>query len=258
MVTSRLMGGLGNQMFQIAAAHALALRNNDTSGFNLESCYTPNQGNTSLKYKDNVLSRVNNVTPPESQNRYREPNFSYSEIPYLKDIIIDGYFQSERYFEDFKTEIINLFKIDPKDIFKISYYFDVWSVSTKPLTSIHIRRGDYLHNQGYYKMLDVDYYKKAMELVGDSHFIFISDDIEWVKENFVGEGFNYSPFTDEVLDMTLMTMCNNNIISNSSFSWWGAYLNPTVNKKVIAPKEWFGANGHKDMNDIIPENWTKI
>jgi len=257
MITSRLMGGLGNQMFQIAAAHALALRNGDTSTFDLSSCFTPNQGNSAPAYEDNVLSRINKSTMIP-KNRYIEPKFGYSEIPYSENMIIDGYFQSERYFKDYEKEIINLFKIDLKDIFKISYHFDAWGVTSKPTTSIHIRRGDYLKNQGYYKMLDVDYYKKAMELIGDSNFIFVSDDIEWVKENFVGEDFIYSPFKGEVLDLTLMTMCDNNIISNSSFSWWGAYLNPTVDKKVVAPKEWFGAHGHKDTDDTIPNNWIKI
>jgi len=257
MITSRLMGGLGNQMFQIAAAHALARRNGDTAVFDLNSCYTPKQGNVASTYMDNVLSRVGRgVVVPK--NRYTEPKFSYSEIPYSEDTILDGHFQSEKYFEDYSEEIIKLFNIDLKDIFKLSYHFEAWGTSSKPTTSIHIRRGDYLQLPNYYKMLGADYYKEAMDLIGDSHFIFISDDIEWVKENFVGDGFIYSPFTSEVLDLTLMTMCDNNIISNSSFSWWGAYLNGNPDKKIIAPNEWFGRDGHNDTDDIIPASWTKI
>jgi hypothetical protein len=97
-----------------------------------------------------------------------------------------------------------------------------------------------------------------MNLIGDSTFIFISDDINWVKENFKGDNIIYSPFKSDIDDLTLMVKCDNNIIANSSFSWWGAYLNKNENKKIIAPKEWFGPNGPKDTQDIIPENWLKI
>jgi hypothetical protein len=91
----------------------------------------------------------------------------------------------------------------------------------------------------------------------NSQFIFISDDMGWVMSNFRGDNIFYSNLNSEVGDMILQTMCDNNIIANSSFSWWGAYLNKTPNKVVIAPSQWFGPSGHKDIQDVIPENWIK-
>ena len=82
--------------------------------------------------------------------------------------------------------------------------------------------------------------------------------MSWVKENFIGDNFFYSQYDNEILDLSLMSICDNNIISNSSFSWWGAYLNKNKNKTVIAPNQWFGPNGPKDTQDIIPENWIKL
>jgi hypothetical protein len=96
-----------------------------------------------------------------------------------------------------------------------------------------------------------------MDEFKNSSFIFISDDMEWVKNNFKGDNIFYSPLKDAILDLTLMTVCNNIIIANSTFSWWGAYLNKK-NKKVISPKIWFGHRGPKDYFDIVPNNWIKI
>jgi hypothetical protein len=93
------------------------------------------------------------------------------------------------------------------------------------------------------------------EKIGDFTPIFISDDKEWCKENFNGI---VSPFDDEIDDLILMMNCDNNIIANSSFSWWGAYLNQNPNKVVIGPKKWFGPYGPQDQDDIIPPNWIKI
>jgi hypothetical protein len=93
------------------------------------------------------------------------------------------------------------------------------------------------------------------EKIGDFTPIFISDDKKWCYDNF--HGF-ISPFNDELEDLMLMSNCSHNIIANSSFSWWGAYLNQNIDKVVIGPKKWFGINGPQDEGDIIPHNWIKI
>lgn len=259
MISCNLLGGIGNQMFQIATAHAFGLRHGIMSCFNLEGCYTPNQGNTSLNYKDSVFKNLNRENVIFS-TLYNEPKFSYQEIPYHENLLLNGYFQSEKYFNDFKNEIITMFHLSGKDKLKIRDFFNWWELDDKPITSVHIRRGDYLKNPDFHPTLLIDYYKEAMKLIGDSYFIFISDDIAWVKENFKGGGIIYSPFNDEILDLTLMSLCNNNIIANSSFSWWGAYLNQNKNKIVITPKneKWFGPKGPKDTYDIIPNDWIQI
>lgn len=254
MVSCSLQGGIGNQMFQIAAAHALALRHNDISGFDLNKCHTPLQGKPSNTYKENILKSIKNINNYNFKYLYVEPKFSYQEIPYVNDLLIQGFYQSEQYFIDYKNEIIKLFSDELNnefiDEFLSNYY--------KPITSVHIRRGDYLNNQNFHKLCSVEYYKNAMDIIGDSTYIFISDDINWVKEHFKGDNIIYSPFKYEIDDLTLMTKCDNNIIANSSFSWWGAYLNKSNNKKIIAPKEWFGPNGPKDTHDIIPNDWITI
>ena len=248
MITCSLRGGLGNQMFQIAATTSLALDNNDESCFNFENCHTPLQGNPSISYKENIFKKICNNNNFKINYSYTEKNFSFSEIPYVSNMNLIGYFQSEKFFIKNKNHILNLFELPYEDVKKPS----------ENITSVHIRRGDYLNLKNYHSLCDIDFYKKSIQLIGEGNFIFFSDDMNWVKENFIGDNFFYSQYDNEILDLSLMSICDNNIISNSSFSWWGAYLNKNKNKKVIAPNQWFGPNGPKDTQDIIPENWIKL
>jgi len=252
MISVRLQGGLGNQMFQIASAVSLAISNNDTYSFNFDDCFTPNQGNKSSKYVDNIFKNIPSYNNYTFDKIYNEPKFSFSEIPYEKNLLLNGYFQSEKYFKKNSSDIKKLFTLNNDDIKHISMKYDV-----KNLTCVHIRRGDYLKYKDFHFTCDIDYYQKAIELINDTKFIFVSDDMDWVKSNFKSDNFLYSEFDDEILDFTLITMCKNVIMSNSSFSWWGSYLNNN-NGKIIAPKRWFGLTGHKDTQDIIPNNWILI
>jgi hypothetical protein len=252
MISCNLQGGLGNQMFQIAAATSLAISNNDVYSFNFEDCFTPNQGNKSTKYVNNIFKNIPIHSNFNFDKIYNEPKFSFSKIPYQKNLLINGYFQSQKYFEDNSTYIKKLFYINDNDIKKISDKYDV-----KNLTCVHIRRGDYLKFKDFHFTCDINYYQNAMDLIKDTKFIFISDDMDWVKSNFKSDNFLYSKLNDEILDFTLITMCKNVIISNSSFSWWGSYLNNN-NGKIIAPKMWFGPSGHKDTQDVIPNDWIII
>ncbi len=253
MISCKLQGGLGNQLFQIATTYALALRNNDVCGFDFNNCYTPLQGHSSLKYKDTILSKVNKVNNYNFRHFYNEPRFGYEELPYTKDLFLNGYFQSDKYFDDYRKEILDLFEFSDSKHLSVSNF--LVNIGRTPFTSVHIRRGDYLKNTEFHPVCDVEYYKKAMELIGDSSFIFISDDMEWVEANFNGPNIYYSNYDDELFDLCLMTKCDNNVIANSSFSWWGAYLNQNEKKKVIVPKNWFALNGPKDIEDLIPKNW---
>jgi len=252
MISCNLQGGLGNQMFQIAATVSLALSNDDTYSFNFHQCYTPNQGNQSIKYIDNIFKNIPNHNNYEFEKKYNEPKFSFSNIPYEKNLLLNGYFQSEKYFKNNINDIKKLFFISDKNIKVISSKYDI-----KNLTCVHIRRGDYLKFKDFHFTCDLNYYQKAIELINDTKFIFVSDDMDWVKLNFKSDNFLYSDFDDEILDFTLITMCKNVIISNSSFSWWGSYLNDN-NGKIITPKKWFGPTGPKDTQDIIPNEWVSI
>lgn len=256
MISSNLQGGLGNQMFQIAAAHALALRNNTTSCFDMDSCHTPLQGHQSARYRNSILGKINDVIVQYWRGTYNEPKFSYEKLPNIPELILNGYFQSEKYFSDYKQEIIDLFDMSESTL--VSDYLVGFRKMNVPVTAVHVRRGDYLKNPEFHPVCDIEYYKKAMKEIGESNFIFVSDDMEWVKENFKGHNIWYSNFTDEINDFKLMASCDNNIISNSSFSWWGAYLNPNQNKKIIAPKKWFGPKGPQDTQDLLPNSWLSL
>jgi hypothetical protein len=258
MISCSLQGGLGNQMFQIATTVALSLRNNTSYEINLNICNTPNQGRNANQYSNTIFKKLNKSDNYKFIKFYNEPNFNYNEIPYQPDLLIRGYFQSEKYFEDFKENIKELFYFSDEHKLIVEKYFTDNGLNDKPITSVHIRRGDYLLFSGVHLVCTLDYYKKAIKTIGDSYFVFISDDINWVKENFKSDNYFIPEFNDELLDMTLMTMCNNNIISNSSFSWWGSYLNNNENKIVIAPKRWFNFAGPQDYQDVIPDNWVSI
>lgn len=230
------MGRLGNQLFQIATCISLAETNNDSyifpnwkysEYFSLTDCW-------SNKIKPDVV--------------YKEKSFEYENIKIdSKNKVVDlvGYFQSNKYFDNNKEIIIGL--LTP-NVF----------CERKDITSIHIRRGDYVNlTNEYVQLFDSDYYKKAMENIGGD-FIVVSDDINWCKENIKGKNITYSESKSEVEDLALMISCENNIIANSSFSWMGAYLNPNPNKIVVAPTKWFGKNLNHNTKDLIPKDWKKI
>jgi hypothetical protein len=109
----------------------------------------------------------------------------------------------------------------------------------------------------FHPACDMDYYQKAMDIIDAEKYIIISDDIEWCKNNFLGDKFIFSPFTNEIEDLYLLMNCNNHIIANSSFSWWGAYLCEKDNK-VVSPKTWFGPQGPQDTEDIYIKDWIKL
>lgn len=255
MISCNLQGGLGNQMFQIAATSSLAITNGDTFAFNFNLCNTPNQGNPSTKYTNTIFKKINSYNFFQFDSVYYEPSFSYKKIPYSKNLLLNGYFQSDKYFHNNLDFIKKLFILNPKEKIVDSLNIDLIN---DDFTSVHIRRGDYLKFKDFHLSCGIDYYTNAIKKIKNNKFIFLSDDIEWVKNNFIGDNFYYSNLTDELDDLTLMTICKNNIISNSSFSWWGAYLNGNKNKIVISPKKWFGPLGPNDTQDIIPNGWNSI
>ena len=260
MTSAKLMGGLGNQIFMMAAATALALRNNTEAVFDLEKCSTELQGNAAEKYRDNFYRNVKSASIAlEGANIYKEPKFTFDEIPYSENLILEGYFQSEKYFADCKPHIRSMFHFEPERKERIQEYLNSVGVD-KPITTIHIRRGDYLKFPDVYYVCDKEYYERAMAELPGNNFVFVAygKDMDWVKENFSGENIFYSPFTEELDDLTLLSMGDNNIIANSTFSWWGAWFNPNQNKKVIAPKDWFKPQYNTSAEDMYCDGWLVI
>ena len=128
--------------------------------------------------------------------------------------------------------------------------------------ALHVRRGDYVKNSANHPPCSLEYYQKGLEQFdSDRNVIVFSDDPEWCNENFTDDRFLISENTDNRVDLCLMSLCNDFIIANSTFSWWGAWLSTNKNKKVIAPIQWFGTEGYTkdhDTKDVVPDGWTRI
>jgi hypothetical protein len=156
--------------------------------------------------------------------------------------IVSGYFQSERYFKTCEKLVRQTFMPSARILDEIrSKYGWLFQQYDQPLVSIHVRRGDYLALPKHHPVLPTDYYEKAIRCLPDaSAYVVFSDDIEWCKENLHGHRYQFINDKD-YLELIMMSMCTHHIICNSSFSWWGAWLNTNRNKKIVAPKTWFGS-----------------
>jgi hypothetical protein len=258
IISTRLMGGLGNMMFQIATAHSVAIRDNKEMICDIRDMQIPHKPYTF--YTNNILRNVKFSNDLINLNHMGEGGFHYTPIPKIDgNVKLVGHFQSEKYFTNYKTEILKLFEID--DTTK-NYLLEKYGVIINQDTcSIHIRRGDYLGLPTHHPTQSIDYYKNAIQIVGEKkHFLVFSDDIEWCKENF--NFLNNKTFISDnkdYEDLYLMSLCKNNIIANSTFSWWGAWLNNNENKKVIIPSKWFGVyNSHLNTNDLYCDKWIKL
>lgn len=250
MVSAKLQGGLGNYMFQIAAAHTLAIRNNDVAKFDFTSAM---QVHKNIKnYESNIFK---NVLHGECELfwQYDEPTFAFNELPYKNGLLLNGYFQSEKYLD--RDEILKLFEI-PNHIIKTLK--DKYG-SFDNVVSVHVRRGDYVSKQDKHPVQDINFYKQAFDYFDNSKkFYIFSDDIEWCKNNFIGDNFEFIESEFDYIDLWMMSLCEHNIIANSSFSWWGAWLNRNPDKIVIAPKNWFGPKKKLDAKDLVPDKWIRI
>lgn len=245
MISCRLMGRMGNQMFIIATTIAYALRERITYHIPWKSgkrdqfdCYFPHL----CSHRDTSSYQV-----------IREQQFGiYHTLPVIdpdQNYKLQGYFQSEKYFRNYRREIIEAFGI-------LRYPTELG------LVSIHVRRGDYLRLNKKHPPIDLAYIRDAMSYFDNNHrFLVFSDDIEWCKNNIKGRAIDYWVDDDPIESMAMMASCHHNIISNSTFSWWGAWLNGNDNKVIIAPKRWFGERVQDRVlhtQDIIPQTWIKL
>lgn len=247
-------GQLGNQMFQYAALLGIKYRTG-----------------AKIVFKQEVMDRAYifdffnikdaKVTNLNITNEYKEVLFNFDpsvfySIDSLTDII--GYFQSEKYFQHCKSAVRDAFT------FKDEIYHSAKKIlcnahTSEHLVSVHVRRGDYLKNPHIHPPCSVEYFEKAMNHFPDNvTFVCFSDDIEWCKNNLPNRDRLIFCHNSLEIDMCAMSLCNSNIISNSSFSWWAAWLNKNKEKKIIAPQKWFGEGSGYDYSDIYPIQWTVI
>jgi len=288
VVIVKLLGGLGNQMFQYAFGKKMALKNNCDLKLDLSFYQEQNARRYELDHF-NITPAI--ATSPEvealKQKQVRQENlrfkFLFKPRPYFiheknlafnpayfntrDQVYIDGYWQSEKYFIDAAPQIREDFRFatPPSNNNRLM----LSQIESCNAVSIHIRRGDFLAAEfiEIHGLCSVEYYNDAVDIMAKKIekpvFFVFSDNIPWAKQNiktnqeicFVDINDDHSAFED----LRLMSACKHHIIANSSFSWWGAWLNAGENKLVIAPKKWFA---NEDMNkassSIVPENWIRI
>lgn len=294
MIIVKLMGGLGNQMFQYAAGKALALTHNTDLRFDLSwfdtitksdtvrtynlTCFSfPDtifaspkdlQSNKAIFLPSRIKKLIKRLYPSFQKNVILEKYFHYdpSLLDSPSNAYIEGYWQSFRYFEPFSNIIREELRFQtPMDAEnqKLSE-----SILATPSVSLHIRRGDYVtntHANDFHGTTSLEYYDSAIKAIykhiTEPHFFIFSDDIEWTTQNlsipFNATYINHNHGNMAFEDMRLMSLCKHNIIANSTFSWWGAWLNTNPNKIVIAPKTWFQDNTI-NTNDLIPGSWLRV
>ena len=260
MIYVSLKGRMCNQMFQIAAAKSLSIDNSvDFVCDNNILGITPSAKETTM-YKKTIFRNVSFTNLYSNYYKiHKEPdNFSYKKIKYENKLLLTGYYQSEKYFIHNQKEIRKFYEC-PKGIedFINENFTDL--LERQDTCSVHIRRGDYLKYKDFHTNLSPDYYNFCFEKKEGSHFVFFSDDIEWCKKTFKNKEATFIHTNLDVVDFYLMSRMKDNIIANSSFSWWAAWLNNNKNKHIMAPKKWFGpANNGLTTKDLIPEKWEII
>jgi len=257
MIGSFIQGGLGNQLFQVAAGVAHAKKVGTLFSVIEGQHHLPLQGNNISTYKSNILRNVKSISQDHFKNCrvYHEQGHHYTALPPINNLFLHGYFQSEKYFENYKKEIAGLYSITP-EIEKIigeEYPY----LATEKVVSLHVRRGDYLDHPTIHPTLDNSYYTEALASISDKDRVLIfSDDVDWCRKTF-GNTFSYSSLDKDYLDLYTMSKCYHHVLANSTFSWWGAWLSNTTGS-VIAPTLWFGPHGAQDTQDILPERWERI
>jgi len=292
MIIVKLQGGLGNQMFQYAFASVLAQKNKkklllDTSFFeNTEKKlgFTPRPFELHVfnnNYKSASQKNIVSFDTLSLINRFKKKYGLRYPIKYIEDfskynpcllsikqdVYLQGYFQSYKYFMGYEDFVRHLF----------SFNTEALSTSNKRIlniiketnaVSIHVRRGDYVNDaltNAYHGTCGLDYYLEAINILELQYhnltLFFFSDDMEWVKNAFGNlkqqKYFVNVNLNNSWVDMLLMSVCRHHIIANSSFSWWGAWLNPNPLKTVVAPKQW-NYNKELDILTLLPEEWIKV
>lgn len=293
MVYVKVIGGLGNQLFQYATGRSIAIRENaplklDLSWFNDQQSrmFYLDQYNIVADYV-NTVEQV--LLKALSKNGFRrEPaslalqlfNFETDRYQAIKDhfvfdkrlsetkgsIYLIGYWQSERYFKSHKKMI--------KQELTLNTHVSTMSaelarkIRSGDAVSVHVRRGDYVNNKAnrdYYGECTIDYYLSALriitETIANPNLFIFSDDPEWAKQNLrFNYNVSYVEHNGEELayeDLWLMSICDHHVIANSSFSWWGAWLGENPRKLVIAPRVWY-RDKNRDTSSLLPDSWVRI
>jgi len=286
LITVKLSGGLGNQMFQYALGRNLAIRHKtplalDISSYILGEGVTArefllsdfeieanvvNHTGVSTRIASRIWNKFEHFVPYYLKREVRERGFEFDKniLKATNNSCLIGYWQSEKYFKEISSVIATDFRLKATSQWRNPRLLQVISGSNS--VSVHFRRGDYVSNKevmSVHGVCDLEYYTRALDALkkmeADVQLIIFSDGKEWVRENFkVDQRLHFvdneCTASEEII---LMSMCKHNIIANSTFSWWGAWLNQNPDKVVIAPKNWF-LSKERNSSDIIPETWITV
>jgi len=295
MVIVRLRGGLGNQLFQYAAAHSLAAHNGVALKADLYT-YTRHPlrkyelHNFNITLPEATRGEIHRFTGKNFIERYlnKKTNYFYSPEVFAQPhyhfyedffslpvpIYLSGYWQSEKYFLNVANDIRKVMTpskaLDQKNAEIVAKARESNSVA------IHIRRSDYV-TTSFFQVMGLDYYEKAIReinnRISNPQFFIFSDDISWTKQQFAhlnnATFIDHNKGDDSYKDLLVMSACRNQVIANSTFSWWAAWLNDFTNKIVIAPQQWFHNNyltkkepvypcRFYNTKDIIPSTWIRL
>ena len=299
MITVNIMGGLGNQLFQIFTAIATALRNNDTFFFLKYDNLGGNVGHTRHTYWDTLFKGLSNYLKPLNENSlketeslpsWNEKGFTFSPVPAEtnnRTLRLTGYFQNEKYFKDKYNEICVMLQLtEQKTQIRELYANKSWAADLfgnvnkkRVLVSTHFRIGDYTATVNVHPVMTVEYYHRAISYMieqtrqttaaGISILVFydpcdkskVENNIHELKTRCKGD-IEFLFIEDTIPDwqqILLMSLCDHNIIANSTFSWWGAYFNDNPHKIVCYPSIWFGpVLSYHDTSDLCLKSWHKI
>lgn len=254
-VTAQMVGQLGNNLFQIATASALAWDNGAEPYF-LEPFHFSKPQPQLLKH---LLFRCK-ILPSDRKLDFQwyEPSFAYHPIPFHPNMKINGYFQSEKYFAHHRQKLLELFAPHPEDLRYIKKKYN-WLIKRRNTVGVQIR---YYKSEdpesGMYPQYGKEYLKKAMALFPKSSlFVISSNNLEYARNN-IPEGIQNVVFLEgepNYIDLFLLSLCKHNIITNSTFGWWAAWLNKNPNKMVVRPVVFlYGL----PTEDVCPNQWIKI
>lgn len=286
MIVARLMGGVGNQMFQYAAALALAERHAAVLKLDHTFLKGEQKGCTRREYAlDRFAVSAEPATAEEIARFSGKGVGTLNRIGLLvrsrlgrisicrehegcdilqapDNVLLEGYWQSERYFQGVEQRLRKEFTYQLP--FSPAHTELAEQLAVMNSVAVHVRRGDYLHSP-VHALCDIGYYQRSLQLieqrVPDAVPVFFSDDPVWTRQMFgslKNALFVDSPETDDACaDLALMSRCCHAVIANSSFSWWGAWLNSNPDKIVCAPARWFSGND-RDAQELVPDEWVRL
>jgi hypothetical protein len=263
LISCNLMGGLGNQLFEAAHALSQGWKHNREVVF-IPRSWTPGQGRGAENYINNVFRNLKFVDNLEGFTRVTEGPFEYSEVnPVEENTVFDGYFQSTKNWFGFDDQIREIFQPSQEVIDELRSKYP--QLNQPKTLSIHVRRGEYLQFPEIHPTISVEYIQEALKIIGEysTVFLFTEDESRWPgSRDFVMNNFSFPNvvFPNEDQDwkeLYLMGLCENHIISNSTFSWWATFLNKNKNKKIVCPSRWFGPRGPK-ADDIYESYWNLV